>query len=141
MQKTIIMQHMRVLLVEDDVETQRMIVTVLKRLDSDIDIDVATNGNDALARYLEHCHDLVITDNAHSGMFGIELIGLLLTTNPLQPVILQTGNYGEQIETFKEKYRDVPLLEKPYTQKQLQDIVGTVLNQWHQRKDSASTED
>jgi CheY-like chemotaxis protein len=44
---------MSILLVEDDECTQAMIADVLKRLDPNIDVEVAANGDDALTRYLK----------------------------------------------------------------------------------------
>jgi DNA-binding NtrC family response regulator len=117
---------MKILLVEDDEATQEMITRVLKRLGRNIDIDAAANGDDALTRYLESFHDVVITDHAHPGKRGIELIELILERRPLQPVILQTGNYDEHIEAFRQKHKDIPFLQKPYPLQQLQDIVRAV---------------
>jgi two-component system response regulator PilR (NtrC family) len=120
---------MRILLVEDDECTQEVLTAFLKHLDSNIKVEVAANGDDALRRYHERSYHLVITDNAHPGMFGIELIELILAKNPLQRIILQTGNCGEHIEAFKQKHRAIPLLEKPYPLQQLQDMARTMLNQ------------
>jgi CheY-like chemotaxis protein len=119
---------MKILLLEDDEGTQAMILTVLKGLDVALDIEAVRNGDDALARYLECCHDLVITDHAHPGMFGIEFIERVLGRNPSQPIILQTGNSGEHIEAFKRNHRDIPLLEKPYQPRVLQGTVRALLN-------------
>jgi len=65
-------ERMKILLVEDDQCTQKALTAFLKHLDSNMDIEVATNGDDALKRYLEGSHhDLVITDNVHPGVLGI----------------------------------------------------------------------
>src|SRR5882672_1683465 len=123
-------ERMKILLVEDDECTQKALTAFHKHLDSNMDIEVATNGHDALKRYLEGSHhDLVITDNVHPGVLGMELIEQILAENPLQAIILQTGNCGEQIKTFKQKHPAIPLLEKPYRLQQLQDMVTTVLHQ------------
>jgi DNA-binding NtrC family response regulator len=132
---------MRILLVEDEENLQKMITAILKHLDSNMDIEQVASGDVALTRYLERSYDLVITDHAHFGVFGIELIDLILARNPLQPVILQTGNYGEHIDDFKQKHPDIPFLQKPYPARQLQEVVRTVLNQWYQRKSSGRAED
>ncbi len=127
-------EPMRILLVEDDEYTQEMITAVLRRIDSNMDIEVAANGDHAIKRYLEGSHhDLVITDNVHPGVLGIELIELILARNPLQPIILQTGNCGGHIEAFKQKHRAILLLEEPYRLQQLQDMVTTVLHQGQPR--------
>jgi len=120
---------MKILLVEDDECTQELIAAFLKGIDSNMDIEVAADGNDALTRYLESSDlDLVITDNAHPGVFGIELIDLILARSPLQPIILQTGNSLEHIESFKQTHRDIPCLQKPYHRQQLQDAVTASLS-------------
>ena len=73
-----------------------MIAAALKRLDSNRNIEVATRGDDGLARYTQHMHDVVVSDNVHPGIMGTELIGLILARNPSQRVILQmsTTPYG-----------------------------------------------
>jgi len=113
----------KILLVEDDENTQTMIIGVLKRIGPNIDIDAVANGDDALSRYLESFHDLVMTDNVHPGMHVIALIELVKEMRPLQPVILQTGNDGEHIEAFRQKHKDVPVFQKPYSLQQLMDTV------------------
>jgi len=82
---------MKVLLVEDDEPTRDMIIRVLKRLDPNIEIDVAGNGDDALTRYLTSLHDVVITENVHPGMGGIELIETIIERRPLQGSFSRPG--------------------------------------------------
>ena len=118
---------MKLLLVEDDENTQEMITALLKRLDFTIDIEAANDGDHGLKCYLDRSHDLVITDNAHPGILGIELIDLILARNPLQRVILQTGNSSEQIETFRQKHKDIPFLQKPYSLRVLLDTVKAMV--------------
>jgi len=120
--------HMKILLVEDDEATRGFIASILKTLDFIVDIEIAGNGTDAYTRYLECNHlDLVITDNYHPGMLGIELIERILARNPLQPIILQTGNDNEHLESFKQRHSEISFLAKPYHRHQLQDAVRAAL--------------
>ena len=131
---------MKILLVEDDDNTQNMIIGVLKRIGSNIDIDVVVNGDDALSRYLESFHDLVMTDNVHPGMHGIALIERITEMRPLQPIILQTGNAGEHIEAFRQKHKDVPVFQKPYSLQQLMDTVKLAHEGMAERRSGQSEE-
>jgi len=117
---------MNILLIEDDEATREMIIGVLKRLGPDIEIEVTENGDEALAHYFERRHDLVITDNTHPGMGGIELIEAIVSKHPLQRFILQTGNSGEHIASFRQQHPDIPLLPKPYQLPHLLDLVKAV---------------
>jgi len=131
--------YMRVLLVEDDDNTRKMIAAALRRIDSNGEIEGAINGDDGLARYNEHRHDLVVTDHIHPGCYGIELIRLILARSPLQPAILQTGNRGEHIEAFKREYPTVPVLEKgSYTIRQFHDAVRAALSTGYLSTDNES---
>jgi DNA-binding NtrC family response regulator len=114
---------MKILLVEDDPGIRKALTDVLLRFDSSLEIEGVGNGDDALKRYLEGTYQLVITDYAHPGMFGNELIDLIVAKHPSQPIILQTGNYGKHIEAIAQKHRTIPFLEKPYPLQRLQDLV------------------
>jgi DNA-binding NtrC family response regulator len=123
-------EPMRVLLVEDDDHTHGMIRAVLKDVDPSIDVEIVINGYDALNRYVKNgFYDLVIMDNAHPGLFGTELIEAILRINPLQPIILQTGNAGDHIGAFKQKHPNIPFLGKPYPLQQLRDFASAALHQ------------
>ena len=68
-----------------------------------------TNGNKAFRRYRkEGPFDLVLTDLQHKGMNGVELMQSIHKKNRKQHVRLITG---------------WPILQKPFTQKQLLDFI------------------
>ncbi len=65
----------------------------------------------------------MITDQWHFGLRGIELIDQIRGINSGQPVILQSGNFADLINAFEQKYKDIPLLEKPYRFQKPLDLV------------------
>jgi CheY-like chemotaxis protein len=98
---------MRILLVEDEAAVQSYVVNVLEKAGHAVVTE--TNGNKAFRRYCkEGPFDLVLTDILHKGMNGIELMQTIHKKNRKQHVRLVTG---------------WPILQKPFTQKQLLDFI------------------
>ena len=87
-------------------------------------VDCVSDGDDALAQYSD-CgpYDVVVTDQWHPGMHGIELIDAIRRINRAQAFILQSGNFATLIDDFHQKYADIPVLEKPYRVQNLVDLV------------------
>jgi CheY-like chemotaxis protein len=100
---------MRILLVEDEAAVQTFVVNVLEKAGHEVVTE--TNGNKAFRRYCkEGPFDLVLTDILHKGMNGVELMQTIHKKNRKQHVRLVTG---------------WPILQKPFTQKQLLDFIKT----------------
>ena len=59
-------------------------------------------------------------------MLGATLIEAIRTINPEQPIILQTGNFGEHIDVVTRNYPDIPYLQKPYSMQRLLEVVKIV---------------
>ncbi|HEX4486501.1 MAG TPA: response regulator [Terriglobales bacterium] len=120
---------MRILLIEDDDATREILSAVLKRTDFSLEIETAADGDDGFACYSGRGpFDLLITDHAHPGLRGIEFIDLVLSRNPLQPIVFQTGNSGPHIEDFKQRHPSITVLQKPYCMELFQDIVRSAQN-------------
>jgi DNA-binding NtrC family response regulator len=119
-------QRMRILVVEDDENTCALIISMLHRLDPGFEIEVAAGGDAGLKSYLRSFHDLVITDHAHPGLLGIELVEVIRQKNPAQPIILQTGNRGVHADAFRKRHKDIAFLEKPFRPQQLLDMVSAI---------------
>ena len=116
---------MRILVVEDEPAVQRYIVKILKNEYIGVEIDVADTGDGALACY-DSCgpYDLVITHYMHpGGVPADELVDAMRSRNPEQTVILQTGNAGNHIEAFLQRWKDIPYLEKPWQVTQFRHLV------------------
>lgn len=118
----------RILLLEDDPAVQQFIAAVLRKLSPFISTDLFANGDDALTRYHQGGpYDLVITDHGHLGLWGIEFIEAVRAIDANQPVLLQTGNTGEHIEDFERRWKDIPVLAKPWREEQFLQLVKALL--------------
>ena len=114
---------MRILVLEDDDAIQAFIVAALQLSELLTEIDPVSNGDDALAHRRHGAYDVVITDQWHPGMKGIELIDAMREINRAQAVILQSGNFDDLVEAFQQKYPDIPVLEKPFRAQKLTNLV------------------
>ncbi len=116
---------MRILVVEDEPNVHQFITEILKKDYAGVEIDIAETGDAALFRY-NTCgpYDLVITDYGHpGGVLTDELIEAIRASNPEQGVILQTGNAGNHIEAFTQRWKDIPYLPKPWRVSRFRELV------------------
>ena len=119
---------MRILIVEDEPAVHHMIAAILKNDYLGVEIDVAETGNAALARYNTFGpYDLVITDYAHPGLWADELVEAIRASDPQQAVILQTGNAGDHIEAFLQRWKDIPYLPKPWQATRFRALVKQIV--------------
>jgi CheY-like chemotaxis protein len=84
---------MRILVVEDDEFNQIVLVDMLNILYSDIDIEVASNGEEALAILLDHNEfDLILTDINMPRVDGRELFDMIRSDlSVFMPIIAITA--------------------------------------------------
>jgi CheY-like chemotaxis protein len=116
----------------DDYPTVRIsLAMLLKRLG--YTVDIASNGNQALEIYdttikENGIYQAIITDlTVPDAMGGIELAEELHKRDSTLSIIASSG-YSE--EAVISRYRDfgfAGVLHKPYSQEELQDVLGSVL--------------
>jgi CheY-like chemotaxis protein/anti-sigma regulatory factor (Ser/Thr protein kinase) len=85
------------LLVVDDSAVDRRYIGDLLGRDSDICVEYAAQGVEALARIQQARHDLVVTDLVMPEMNGLELVTVLRERHPRVPVILMTSRGSEEV--------------------------------------------
>jgi CheY-like chemotaxis protein len=88
---------MSTLLVVDDSEIDRRLVTGLLRDNADWRLETAANGVEALERLAEARVDLVITDLQMPELDGLELVRQIGARFPRVPVILMTAHGSESL--------------------------------------------
>jgi CheY-like chemotaxis protein len=89
-------------------------------------VDVARDGETALARYKSGRYDLVITDLMMPGIDGLELARLIRAQVPQQRIILVSGHLGALSLSNRDKmqFQNVDaLLGKPFSPEQLRQAV------------------
>ncbi len=102
----------RILLVEDYEPVRRLLTKTLE-LDGHT-ITTAANGVDAYATFIEHHHDLVITDMEMPFLTGPELIANIQQVAPSTPIIGMTGGpLPEPIEAERQRLHLAAYFAKP----------------------------
>jgi DNA-binding NtrC family response regulator len=105
------MAKARVLLVDDE---EDFTATLAERLESrGIDVDVSSNGPEAIDRVREKAYDALVIDLAMPGMDGIEATKRLLADNPDLQVILLTGHATVRKGVEAISSGAIEFLEKP----------------------------
>src|SRR5205809_7788818 len=94
----------RILVVDDDLSVAQTMRLVLK-IDRH-DVEIAEDGEQALAMFQAAPYDLVITDFKMANMDGLELARALRVLQPGLPIILVTA-YLEALQSSKAVLSDV----------------------------------
>ncbi len=76
-------------------------------------VDEARDGVEALERFRDHHHDVVITDLAMPHMDGIELTHQLHKVDPMVPVLMLTGRSSLDLKAMAWSRGVVEYLRKP----------------------------
>jgi CheY-like chemotaxis protein len=91
-------------------------------------VEVAGNGETALAKYKVGNHDLVIAAFLMPGMDGLELARLIRESVPRQPILLVTAHFETVSNSEKARLQYVnAVLGKPFSLEQLRDAIKEVL--------------
>lgn len=116
----------RILLVDDE-ETLRCALSE-SLIDKGYNVDVASNGFQAMERFKFNSYDLMITDIKMGGMDGLQLIReLKRNISDLKTIIITA--YGS-LEMVKEATRlgVLELVSKPFKIQEIKDIITRTLN-------------
>jgi len=87
----------RILVVEDDKNQQELYRMELA--DEGYDVDVASDGKQAVAKVQEQRPDLIVLDISMPGMDGIEAMGKILAGDNRIPIVLNTA-YSSYKDNF-----------------------------------------
>ncbi len=115
----------RILVVDDGpqlVKAFRMVLGIA----GDYRVEIAEDGESALAKFDTGEYDLVITDLQLPKMGGLDLAKAIKQRRPAQPVVLITA-YAESLRDDPKLLAQVDfLLEKPFSLQQLQGVLAQV---------------
>jgi PAS domain S-box-containing protein len=127
------------LFVEDEATLREHLA---ERLSDEYVVDTAGNGNEALLAVMRAKPALVVTDIVMPDMDGVELLKTLRQTPGTRniPVLLISGRAADEhrIEGFEEGADG--FLPKPYTERELRALIGSMLRSAQRRADAASRE-
>ena len=109
---------LRILLVDDDNLVQTAVCAQLRRLGHSVVI--ANHGQEALDKLQEGLvFDLVLLDIDMPVLSGGETLPRLRALQPALPVIIETGNMGDQVEQLARAFADVSVLGRPFSLSEL----------------------
>ena len=114
----------KILVVEDDPDISRIISSTLDR--AGFDVVIAFGGADAIRKLTRHRFALVLTDLAMPDVTGVEVIQKLRveTATRNTPVIAVTAHTWDRIAQAANEVGCNDYLSKPFTPKQLLEVVG-----------------
>ena len=117
------------ILVIDDEELMRELVKKMLMRDRH-EVFTAQDGVDGVKQFHELNPDLVITDIIMPNKDGYEVIKELLATNAKLPIIAMSGGRRLVTDGFDsiEKIGSKGILQKPFTQQQLREMIEIALN-------------
>jgi DNA-binding NtrC family response regulator len=116
----------RVLVIEDDPEVLFVWATALKKL-SEIQVETAEGGQEALDQFDADPFDLVITDLSMPGMSGVELTREIRRLDTSVPIIWVTAHahFGDSMD--EPGFNVHTFLVKPVSIQQLRQVVRDAL--------------
>lgn len=119
------MSKAKILVVDDDKNIRRTVTMALESLD--YFVHTAFDGKDALVQLTSDRYDLIITDLKMPGMDGMELLQQAISKYPEINIVLISahGTVDNAVEAMK--LGAVDFLQKPFTPKELRNLVHNVL--------------
>lgn len=125
----------RILVVEDDMDLQRMLSFTLSRLG--YEVQTATDGHRALALWQEAAPDnkaeLILTDIQMPGLDGIELLRRVRSDDPDMPVIVMTAFTSSAAITHALRLHADDFVAKPIEMAELKTALDRALRARRQR--------
>ncbi len=119
------MNQLSALIVDDEAELRKSVISILRNAmpDFQFDIDEASDGAEALAKYKSGDWDLVLMDVRMPNMTGLEALRAIKDHDPRTFVVLMTAhaNVQDAIAAVKEGAYDY--IEKPVQPEKLVEIV------------------
>jgi signal transduction histidine kinase/CheY-like chemotaxis protein len=114
----------KILVVDDEQPVRELLCDILE--DEGVEVTVAANGAEALARFEPGKFDAVLTDLGMPGMNGWELLRLISERDQQVPLAVITG-WGELVSTHEEKAARVEwVLTKPFSMSQICEIAQEI---------------
>ena len=118
----------RILLIEDDIQLQKMIHRML--INEGYDVQDASNGNEGINCFHEAPADLVITDIVMPEKSGLDAIAELKSAYPKVKIIAMSGGgrTGVKLLNMARKLGVDRILKKPFTRVELISAVDEMLS-------------
>ena len=120
-------KNMRILIVDDEEPITRLLQHVFEALRPTYEVSVVRDGQAALGQQQRHSFDLAIVDDHLQSMKGLDLAYHLRQHWPGTQVIIIGGNLPVDITYHVKLLGLAGYLRKPFTPKQLLEVVDRAL--------------
>jgi len=118
---------MKKILVIDDDKIIRILLTKLLQVEG-FEVSYADTGDIALKEITKKNYDAVIMDFNLGKVTAEEILLKMKISNIKKPVILISGSDLDELDKFKDSYCVERVLQKPFANKELLNIVKTIIN-------------
>lgn len=115
----------KILVVDDSGLARRLIRKILEELGHEV--EDASDGAQALERYVLNQHDAVVLDLLMHGMYGMEVLQKFRELNPDLPVIIATADIQRTTREQVKAAGASAMVNKPVTKEQLAEVLAVVL--------------
>ncbi len=115
----------KILIVDDSGLARKTVRHLLEELGHSV--EEATDGAQALERYVLNHHDVVILDMVMHGMYGLEVLSKLRELNPSLPVIVASADIQKSTRDLVKAAGAAAMINKPLKKDELTDILNQVL--------------
>lgn len=115
----------KILVVDDSGLARRLVRKILE--DLGYEVEEASDGEQALERYLLNRHDAVVLDLLMQGMYGMDVLQKLKQLNLNLPVIVVTADIQRTTREQVKELGGAAMVNKPVTKEQLEEVLKIVL--------------
>lgn len=115
--------HKTVLIAEDDPFQREVLCDLINSLG--LKVVSASNGSEALNKFMNNEFDLIILDQSMPLMDGIKCIDKIRQINSNLPIILATGSVNE---SELKSLNNVKILSKPYNFQSIENLLSEIWN-------------
>ena len=116
----------KVLIVDDSGLARRLTRQYVEELGHSV--EEASDGAQALERYVLNRHDVVILDMVMHGMYGLEVLTKLRELNPTLRVVVVTADIQKSTRYDVKAAGAAAIINKPLKRDELASVLGTVLS-------------
>jgi CheY-like chemotaxis protein len=116
----------KILVVDDSGLARRMLRQLLEELGHSV--EEASDGAQALERYVINHHDLVLLDMVMHGMYGLEVLTKFRELNPDLPVIIATADIQKSTREQVRSAGAAAIVNKPLDREELASVIEKVLS-------------
>jgi len=115
----------KILLIEDDLRLAAILEKLLHR--EGYEVDLATRGDEGLARSRQQSYDVVLTDLKLPGLDGMNLISQMHASRPRLPIIMMTAHGTTETAIEAMKLGAYEYLLKPCEPAELLDLIAAAV--------------